>query len=289
MEIRDKIWFKEVHGDEEKWVSEPLILSEDDDYIYYHSDHMKDPRISSHTLIDLNNLNKYNSPGSVLLRLFGITKRSQIPEYQTRKGGLAETFAHKYLEKKYGKMADIEAFATNMFKDYNQFPEAAPFSGVLDLLMHKPDKMTIEVKSKEMKDYESIGEYKMYPRDQVTQGANQAVLAGTTKYMMVWVFLEPRTSKLIKQLEEEYVDENGEVSDLWIWGDNFDQAAIDLGLTEEDFKYHAAEFDADERIVNAYRKKAVALVEDFKQNRRIKKTLFKGYERKLLREFINSI
>lgn len=230
-------------------------------------------------------MNKWQSVGNTLLSMYGVVQRSSIDPYQTRKGGIAEVFAGKYLRDLYGPMADIESFTVSQFKDYNQFPEAAPFSGVLDLLMHSPEKMTIEVKSKEMREYERIADHGMFPREQVMQGANQAILAGTTKYMMLWVFLTPALSTLLKGISEEFEFE-GKMIDSWMWDEDFEQAVIDLNITMDDFKFCAKEFDADIRLVNAYRQKALDLTEEFVNHRRINKRLFTADERRIIKNFI---
>ena len=211
-------------------------LEVDSEYVYYKSEYIKQPKISSHTLVDLLDFNKFSRPGKTILNIFGLTKKSPIDPYQTYKGGIVEIFAKRFLLKEYGADADIEAFTVSQFKDsnMNQFPEAAPFSGVLDIMMHMPIKLPVEVKSKEMKEYERIVKHGMYPKDQLVQGANQAVLAGVDKYMMLWGFISEDLSKLLKTIAKE---------DLWLWEENYEQAIIDLELSEDDVKFHYKIFE----------------------------------------------
>lgn len=274
LNLNKKIKIKDQNN---RWNDVEYKLKEDDKYIYYSADLVREPKISSHTLINLANLNKWTSPGKTVLSMFGLLKRESINPYYTYRGGIAEVFAKRYLLRKYGMQANIESFELSMFKDFNQFPDAEPFSGVLDLMMYSPQKMTIEVKSKEMKDYDYIAGYGQYPRDQVAQGANQAILAETEEYMMLWIFPKDEIAKMLKQIAEE---------DLWIWEDDYEQASLDLGLTEDMFEYHAKIFKADIRIINAYREKALSIYNDFYIHRRIEKKLFTKEELKELKESI---
>lgn len=284
IELKDVISYKDADN---KWQKEVVELTEDDKYLYYISDYIKEPKISSHTLVDLTGSNKYTSIGKTILTMFGLTARGSMDQYQVYKGGIAEVFAEKYLREYFENDIVLEAFEVKQFDNFNQFPEAAPFSGVLDLMMHHPRKMTIEVKSKEMKDYEKIADHGMFPKDQVLQGANQAILANTEDYLMVWVFLEPHVSKLLKSIAaEKYIDEKGVETDLWIWKDDYAQAVEDLELTMNDFKFFVKEFHADERLIKAYREKALELYNDFYIERRIAKKLFgKGELAEIKRQY----
>jgi len=291
-ELKDKIKFLE----NEKWYSDKIKLSLDKDYLYYESSIIKTPRISSHVLVDLLGFNSYSSPGKTLLNMFGLVAKTEIDPYQEVKGGIAEYFAKIYLQRKYKEAVDVEAFTVSQFKNFNQFPEEAPFSGVLDLMMHFRDtsKITVEVKSKEMKDFDKIAKLNIYPKEQIVQGANQAILAKTEQYLMLWVFLTPSLSKLIKELTKKYkikktIYQDGQLKEyeveesLWIWGQDYARAIEELEITEEHVLYHDKEFEADPRMIKAYREKALKLYNDFYVNRRIDKNLFKREELNMLK------
>lgn len=292
-ELKDKLKIL----DDGKWKSDQIKLRLDKDYLYYDSSLIKTPRISSHALVDLLGFNKYASPGKTLLNMFGLIKKSEIDPYQEYKGGIAEVFAKRYLQKKYGSQVDVESFTVSQFTNFNQFPEEEPFSGVLDLMLHfkNSSKMTVEVKSKEMREYEKIAQMQIYPKEQMVQGANQAILAKTERYMMLWIFISPALSKLLKKLAEKHkvyktiLDETGVEKtfeleeDLWIWGKDFDKAVEDLEITENDMLFHAKEFDVDPRMVKAYREKALQLYNEFYMNRRIDKKLFQRDELNMLK------
>jgi hypothetical protein len=257
--------------------NQKIKLRIEGDYIYYDTKYMKQPNISSHVLVDMLGFNKYASVGKTIMSNFGLINRGTFDPYQGYKGGIAEIFAKTFLLKKYGAEADIEAFTLSMFKNYNQFPNEAPFSGVLDLMIHMPIKMPIEVKSKEDREYERIAIHHMYPKDQCVQGANQAMLSHVDKYMMLWVFLTPSVSKLLKSIAKE---------ELWMWGENYAQAAQELGITSDDFRFHSKIFTIDERMIKAYREKGLRLYDEFYKNRRIKKKLFNSAELKEIKAYI---
>ena len=251
-----------------------IKLSYDRKYLYYDTDWVKKPNISSHTLVDMLNFNKWTSAGKTILKNFGLIKKTPFDKYYSYRGGIAEEFAKKHLLKKYGAQADIEAFTLSQFKNMNQFPESAPFSGVLDLFMHQPERMPIEVKSKAMKDYEWIALKNVYPKDECVQGANQAMLIGTDKYMMIWVFISPTASDLLRSITDE---------DLWLWKEDYALAIQELGLTKDDFKFHSKIFPMDLRMMKAYREKALDRYNDFYYERRVKRDLFDSDEWRLLK------
>jgi hypothetical protein len=276
LELKNKVSYWNGKGGKEH-VNVKLRM--DGDYIYYDSRYMKKPNISSHTLVDMLGFNKFSSSGKTIMTMFGINERSQIDPYQIYKGGIVEVFAKRHLMETYGPEADIEDFAVKQFENYNQFPDDLPFSGVLDIMIHMPIKLPVEVKSKEMKDYERIAVHNIYPKDQLVQGANQAVLAHVDKYMMLWGFISPSLSKMLKEITQQ---------DLWIWGEDYRKAVLDLEITAEDIIFHGKIFDVDERLIKAYREKSLKLYNEFYENRRINKKLFSASELKEIKAFIES-
>jgi hypothetical protein len=225
--LKNKLVFK----DNEKWYSSQVSYQMKDQRIHVKSDIFKTPNISSHVLVDLCGLNKYASVGKTLLSMFGFTQRTEIPLYQTVKGGIVEEFANRYLEELYGGRYKIESFTLEQFAAtrFNQFPDQLPFSGALDKLIHGDIKLPVEIKSKEIREYEKIALNKQYPKDQVVQGANQAFMYGAEKFMMLYGFLSKEISDYLKDITE---------NDLWVWGKDYAQAIEDLGLKYEDMCYY---------------------------------------------------
>ena len=267
----------------------------DKDYIYIRNDSLKIPSISSHTLVNLNNLNKYSTTGRTLLQLFGLLdkKKTEIEPYQEHKGGIVEVFASRYLREQYGERINLEDYTVKQFANYNQFydeennnPDSPNykvnpnnvFTGVLDKLMREPIKIPIEVKSKEIREYERIVEHGIYPKDQLLQGNNQGVLANADQYMMLYGFI---TKPLKDYLTEVFK------RDLWIWKNDYAQAVEDLGIKYTDIIFHHKVFDTDERIVKAYRKKALDLYNNVIENRRIPRSAFNASELLQIKNFIN--
>lgn len=254
-------------GDE--WKRTPVGFTEDRDYIYITSDIIANPNISSHTLVNLVGLNKFSSIGKQLLSSFGFLERSPIPPYQQHKGGIIEYFTDQYLAEVYGDTLKLESFELDQFENYNQFPDEAPFTGALDKYIHIPVKLPIEVKSKEMKDYNWIVEQGNWPIEQLTQGANQAVLAGADKYMMVYGFIKPGTSKYLQAIFKE---------DMWIFGNDYARAVEALGLKYDMFEFAHKIFDADRRKIIKYREQALTSVLEVHTHKRIPKKYFKANE-----------
>jgi len=284
--LKNKITFKQ----DDQWVNSNVNYESKNNQIHIKTKALKTPNISSHTLVDLVGLNKYASVGKTLLTMFGLAERQSIPLYQSVKGQIVEEFATQYLNEVYGGRYNIESFTLEQFKNFNQFQDQLPFSGALDKLIHGDIKLPVEIKSKEMREYENIAVRRNYPKDQIIQGANQAFMYGAEKFMMLYGFLKPEISEILKNLCEPYtvkktvVDALGneqevEVEEtLWSWGKDYAQAIKDLGLRYEDIVFHHEVMDYDTRIIKAYREKAKKIYDSFYMERKIDRTLFKKDE-----------
>lgn len=265
--LKEKVTWKQ----NDQWIKAQVNYRKKDSKIIVEASALKTPNISSHVLVDLCGLNKYASVGKTILSMFGLMERRPIPLYQTVKGGIVEELANIYLNELYGGRYDIESFTLEQFKNtnFNQFPDQKPFSGALDKLIHGDIKLPVEIKSKEMREYEKIAVNGKYPKDQVIQGANQAYMYGAKNYMMLYGFLNNEISTLLKELTE---------NDLWIWGQDYAKAIKDLEIRYEDIKFHHVILDYDERIIKAYRDKAQKIYNDFYTTRTIDRNLFKKEE-----------
>ena len=284
--LKNKITFKQ----DDQWVNSNVNYESKNNEIHVKTKALKTPNISSHTLVDLVGLNKYASVGKTLLTMFGLVEKNPIPLYQTIKGQIVEEFATQYLNELYGGRYNIESFVLEQFKNFNQFQDQLPFSGALDKLIHGDVKLPVEIKSKEIREYENIAVKKNYPKDQIIQGANQAYMYGAEKFMMLYGFLKPEISDLLKNLTESYIvkkkvvdalgnEQEIEVEEtLWSWGKDYSQAIKDLGLRYEDIIFHHEVMDYDPRIIKAYREKAQKIYDNFYMERKIDRFLFKKEE-----------
>ena len=285
--LRNRITFKQ----DDRWVNSNVAYESKNNKIQIKTKALKTPNISSHTLVDLVGLNKYASVGKTLLTMFGLAERNSIPLYQMVKGQIVEEFATRYLNELYGGRYNIESFTLEQFKNYNQFQDQIPFSGALDKLIHGDIKLPVEIKSKEMREYDRIANKRIYPKDQIVQGANQAYMYGAEKFMMLYGFLRPEISELLKDLTRTYIvkkdeydpagNKIGEVEveeTLWTWGKDYAKAIKDLGLRYEDIVFHHEVMDYDPRIIKAYREKAQKIYDSFYMDRKIDRALFKKEE-----------
>ena len=273
-----------------EWQNETVEYEMKNNKVIVNASGFKRPNISSHVLVNLCGLNRFASVGATLLGTFGLLEKKEIPLYQSIKGNIVEEFANQYLEEIYGGRYDIESFTLSQFKNYNQFPDAKPFSGALDKLIHGKTKIPVEIKAKEMKDHRKIAINGNYPKDQVVQGANQAYMYGADNFMMLYGFLSPEISNMLKDVCKKFtttvteknilgIEETKTVEETcWIWGENYAQAIEDLGLRYEDITFHHKIMDFDPRIIKAYRKKAQELYDDFYKTRTIDRWQFKKEE-----------
>lgn len=284
--LKNKITFKQ----DEQWINSNVDYESKNNQIHIKTKALKTPNISSHTLVDLVGLNKYSSVGKTLLTMFGLVEKNTIPLYQTIKGQIVEEFATQYLNELYGGRYNIESFVLEQFKNFNQFQDQLPFSGALDKLIHGDTKLPVEIKSKEMREYENIALKKNYPKDQIVQGANQAYMYGAEKFMMLYGFLKPEISQILKDLTEPYLvkkkvfdalgnEKEIEVEEtLWSWGKDYSQAIKDLELRYEDIVFHHEVMEYDSRIIKAYREKAQKIYDNFYMERKIDRSLFNKEE-----------
>lgn len=294
LKLKKKIAWQENN----EWRRTTAAYELDKSSLIVHSKMIKMPNISSHTLVDLCGLNRYASVGKTVLSMFGFLEKQDIPLYQAIKGGIAEEFASQFLDEIYGGRYDIESFTLEQFAGYNQFPQSKPFSGALDKLIHGDIKLPVEIKSKEMKDYQKIAIEKKYPKDQVVQGANQAYMFGADKFMMLYVFLKPEISEYLQAITKSFPvektkeDENGNIityteqETLWSWGKDYEQAVKDLGIKYEHFVFHYEIMDYDKRIIQAYRERAQKIYNAFLTTRTLPRHMFKKEEIDDFREFV---
>jgi hypothetical protein len=96
---------------------------------------------------------------------------------------------------------------------------------------------------------------------------------------MLWGFISPSLSKMLKEITKQ---------DLWIWGDDYRKAVLDLEITAEDVTFHGKIFEVDERLIKAYREKSLKLYNEFYENRRINKKLFNSEELKEIKNYIEN-
>ena len=104
-----------------------------------------------------------------------------------------------------------------------------------------------------------------YPKDHILQGSNEALLAKSERYMMLYVFLKPEVSQLL-----DYIKKN----DLWIWDKDYEAAYEFLGLSIEHFEFKYDIFKPDFRMIEAYRKRAYNYWNEVNEHRRIPLELF---------------
>lgn len=167
------------------WQKVPLELELEDDVVKIKSDHFPEPNISSHTFVDLMGYNKFTSTSHALLKLFKVTKDDEFNVYFTLRGGIIECLALEMLKERFPH-SDIRGYDLQDFKGMNQFPHERPFSGVVDLGMTIPYRLSVEVKSKDFKYHNTIIKYKNYPPQEVAQGEFLGELYGANEYMMCW-------------------------------------------------------------------------------------------------------
>lgn len=259
-----------------KWMKSRAAYELSDNEFKVHTPSLKAPNISSHTLVDLCGLNKWASPGSALLRMFGFLEKEKIDPYQTLKGGLVEHFADTYLYELYGDALDLESFTLSQFVNFNQFPESVPFSGALDKLLRAPIKLPIEIKAKEIKAWNEIVEKDMWPNDHRVQGMNQALFVKASRFMMVYGFLTEEASLLLRK----YVD-NKIITEIFGTDEfnyDFKKIAETLGFTYDMFRFAHKIFETDVNEIESYRMKALNLYNNFKETKAISKSYFKPAE-----------
>lgn len=181
------------------WEKVPIALDIEGDVIKIDSPHMPEPNISSHTFVDLMGYNPFTSTGKALLKLFKVTEDSEFQKYYEIRGGIIEHLALEMLRERFPH-SDLRGYDLQDFKGFNQFADSKPFSGVVDLAMTDPAKMTVEVKSKDFKYHDTIIKYKKYPIQEVMQGEFLGELFGADHYMMCWGIISDVLASKIRKI-----------------------------------------------------------------------------------------
>lgn len=243
-------------------------------YLYINTPYLKAPNISSHTLVNLAGKNKWRSVGASLLSVFGLVEKSDVELYQQHKGGIAEVAAFRYLQKEF-PATRFKSYELDDFEGRNQFPEAHPFSGVLDIGVENPSSlpfnlnfippsvMPIEVKSKDWKARKKLldainkGEF---PIDNKIQGDNQALLVESKAYMLMYVFLKPYVTDILRPYFNS-LDSKDKI--------NYELLFDELELELEDFDYQYKIIEPDYEQLMKYRRTAKNRYDEMYSHKRI--------------------
>lgn len=279
MKLNKTINLKSSEG---RWTKDTPNYELTDSALKVHTTRLRTPNISSHTLVDLCDLNSFSSKGKTLLSIFGYLEKETIDPYQLIKGGIVEYFANEYLLELYGDRIDVESYTVQQFPDFNQFHHSPPFSGVLDKLLKSPVKLPVEIKSKEIKDYEYIATKGNYPKDHILQAMNQAYFINASRCMLIYGFLTEHANILLR----EFVD-NGILEQIFGKNSNaYDYKAVceTLGFTRDMFIFDHKIFEVDNDLVENNRKKALGLYNEFYQTKEIPLSYFSKNELELLKK-----
>lgn len=231
------------------------------DYVKIISDHLPTPNISSHTFVDIMGMNQYTSPAKAIMKLFHMIKEDPFNIYYTIRGGIVETLALEYVKKLYPGCT-AKGYDLQDFPNFNQFPEAKPFSGVVDIGITEPFRMSVEVKSKDYKYLNAITRYGNYPKEEVHQGEFLGELFGADKYMMLWgiitPWLEGQIQGIVKdeaKLKSYAIKVNGR--DTFDYGRILSDLKLALGTTH--IKWHHQTYTVRHDVIRKEMKDALDL------------------------------
>ena len=167
----------------------------DNEYIYFEPNEVPkmNKKITGHSFVDLLGFNPYTKVGDALLVLHGIIK-SQVDEKWLRRGDFAEDLVMKVYKRDFPNSI-LFHYKDKKAIDYDNFKMLyKDFGGIIDIEDATLFKI-IEVKSKNIKDYEKIQNVK--PLHEVYQGLFYAFLRGYEDCTMEWVFFDDESENLI--------------------------------------------------------------------------------------------
>lgn len=274
-----------------QWYGVKNELSSDLTYIYLQHSKLRNPNISSHVLVDLMGKNPYTTPGKALLQAFGLLEYVAIDPYYTVRGGVVEVLAEEYIKKVLYPSLDlkVQSYELTDFKGYNQFPQHAPFSGVLDKAILEPFKLPIEIKSKEMKDYKWIVEKGKHPENEVIQGMQLSDLWGTDKVLMIWGFIDLKLQRYLKDVINAGIVEEFKKMQYGELHTNYEALTEALGLTYKDVTWEFQIYDVNKQELDNYRTHSLGIYNEVITERRIPRKWFSHSELEDLDEFIKKI
>jgi hypothetical protein len=166
----------------------------------------KGRKVTSRAFPCLLGKNKHESSGKTTLERFGLIEKEQIDPYWLVRGNLAEKIAYDFIKNHYKTKFGVDLALTTWKMEeiaYDNFPKNDKFGGMIDIAISQPTeyRAVVEVKSKSMKDYDSIKESKGN-EEEVLQGVFLAYLSKSEKCLMVYVFFTPEQEKQIKHSME---------------------------------------------------------------------------------------
>lgn len=271
-----------------RWHSMENALTEDARFIYLNHKVLREPNVSSHTLVDINGKNQFTSIGKVVLQMFGLLEYVPIEEWYTVRGGIVEHLTEEYIRKVIypGEELEIESYELSDFEGFNQFREQLPFSGVLDKAIVKPFRMPIEIKSKDTGKYEWIVDKGQEPEMEVLQGKQLASLWGSDQSLMIWGFVPDDLEKYIREAMELKILDGFQT---YRYGSEVtDYAALceALEIKMEDLKWHHQFYTVNEEELRIYRSRALEIRQQVLESRRIPKVWFTHQELKEIKKHI---
>lgn len=147
-------------------------------------------KMSGHSFVAYAGFDKWNKRGDVLLQNLGYFKPDFDEKYRYR-GDMAEKMV-KFILDKQGKKYIYHDEEDKKKNNYDFFPEYKYCGGIPDFEL---DDEIWEIKSKSLKDYDKI--CKELPIEEQKQGEYYTYLRKKTKLVMVYVFFDEESEKLL--------------------------------------------------------------------------------------------
>lgn len=191
-------------------------ITYDENNFYFDVVGKKVGKITSRVLPNLLGYNNFISIGEAFLDRFGLLVFQDIEKWYAVRGEMGEILALEYL-KKYFEVNNIldliqgsfKTYKLQDFKGYDMFNIEYAwgnefFGGVPDITIKTIDKSyLVEVKSKNMKNYDYIVGQKQIPKQELLQAQHLGTLMTYSDIIMVYVFFTDEQEELIKTLVEQ--------------------------------------------------------------------------------------
>lgn len=162
----------------------------ENNFLVFDNEKIKMKKITGSRVGKILGVDEYDKRGDCLLSMFGLIKTDVDEFYQVR-GEIAENIVDTFFKRKFDTIHyNPKEMNYDMFKDNNMF------GGVIDVELPKV-KTLIEVKAKNIKDYDKVLNYGV--KSQELQGQFYGYLKGYEYIVMAWVFFDNDLEDLIKQ------------------------------------------------------------------------------------------
>lgn len=227
--------------------------------------HANRGKITSRVLPDLLGKNSFTTVGEAILERFGFLEKGHFEEWYSVRGRVGELLANEYikafLKHKGIEYKKIHAYELNMFKGFDMFHPSYKhghevFGGTPDMLVEKEDRkenMLIEVKTKNISNYNYIVSQDGAPETETLQAHYLGYMTKSKEYALIYVFMTDEQETMLKKITPMASNLTDELL-MEKLGFNIKNTVIRMSIRE-----------VDRDLISNKMKKAESILDDFEE------------------------